>query len=51
MTTAAEPAEKQEIIELALEQVAGGCRNDLCRVSCSVMGHDICAMDLCSSDP
>lgn len=45
------PTEKNEIIELALqESVAGGLARDidLCSVSCRVFSINVCYVDLCS---
>ena len=46
------PAEKQEIIELALQQAVGGGRIDACGFECHIGTHDLCHIDVCGSvDP
>jgi hypothetical protein len=45
------PTEKNEIIELALQEtVSGGLARDidLCSVSCHVFSINVCHVDLCS---
>ena len=46
------PTEKNEIIELALQEaVSGGLRPiDLCSANCHIFSINVCHVDLCSID-
>jgi hypothetical protein len=41
--------EKQEIVELALQEAIGGGRVNLCGISCHIFSKDVCHVDLCGT--